>query len=167
MGGGRVRGRGWWEKRARGRVRGPVLKNLHLNFRPDIEQHPKTTTKHKPQKNYCQSPSIYVNIKSRRHPPPMNVRLSKHQEAVLALVAQGWADQVIARKLNTSTNSVRLALSYVYKKLGLSDPRKETQPRVIAAQLYRQTNLLKDLATDLPSTAEQTQPQKQEDSLHE
>lgn len=59
--------------------------------------------------------------------------LTRYQRQVLSLIAKGLTDQAIATELSRTKRSVGITVTYIYRKLELSDPQRKTHPRVKAA----------------------------------
>lgn len=61
--------------------------------------------------------------------------LTRHQLAVLGMIAQGWSNEQIARESGATVRAVERSISRIFERLGVSgDPA--TNPRVAAAARY-------------------------------
>ena len=61
--------------------------------------------------------------------------LTRHQLAVLGMIAQGWSNEQIARESGASVRAVERSISRIFERLGVTgDPA--TNPRVAAAARY-------------------------------
>jgi DNA-binding NarL/FixJ family response regulator len=66
------------------------------------------------------------------HAPLSEHQLTPREQAVLRMVAQGQTNRAIARTLNVSVGTVKLHVSHIIAKLGVSD---RTQAAVRAVEL--------------------------------
>lgn len=61
--------------------------------------------------------------------------LTRHQLAVLGMIAQGWSNEQIARESGATVRAVERSISRIFERLGVTgDPA--TNPRVAAAARY-------------------------------
>ncbi len=73
-----------------------------------------------------------------RHPRESSALsgVTPRQLEILALVAEGWANDAIARRLGLSVKTVENQLTLTYSELGLDRDRDPVHPRVKAVLLY-------------------------------
>lgn len=63
------------------------------------------------------------------------VSISPRQEDILALIAEGYSNQVIAESLNLSEKTVENQINVLYQKLGISQRDPHINSRVMATHL--------------------------------
>lgn len=78
-------------------------------------------------------PAILAQRRSGTHPMPM---LSERPQQILELLAEGYSNGAIARRLNLSDKTVENQMSVLYRQLGIDSSDPDQHPRILAALAY-------------------------------